>query len=535
MKISIRVKIILPILVAFSMLFSIYLYTIDGKLKERVTLLNTNLTNQIIDARANQISYWLEQRKIELEMISNFIIQFDMDETKAREYIQKMYKQKSDIYLDMGMVKFGGYKLKDHDVHWSISEEGYYKNALKENASFFVSDPMKKNGEYVVVMLHKVRGVNKDIEFIYAEIPLEDLMRIASKITVYKGHGEILIKNKSIHTDKNAPNQDFMKEEYIVFETDITAARGWSLNYYIPKNNIYQINYDMSKSVLLFAGILLIIIIILLTISFTSVVNPIEKLKRSMKRVESGDLSVRMESSRKDEIGSLVSSFNNMIEKLEIHSYQEKEMRLRIMQEQIKPHFLYNTLDTIKWAAMEDSPEEVLELIDSLSTYFRIGLSSGRKFITLDEEIEHIDSYLNIQKARYEDRLTYSIHYDECLMDCMVLRVLLQPIVENAVIHGVDKKEDGGRISIHIISRDEDVMIRIMNNSEIQTAVLEHINQSLRSDRKTQVLKGYGLYNVNHRIRLEYGERYGLEFRSKNGWTTVIITIPKVGGKKSYA
>ncbi|MTI54765.1 sensor histidine kinase [Geosporobacter ferrireducens] len=534
MKISIKVKIIVSILIAFFIVSSIFIYNIEGKVKEKVNLLNIGLTNQLIDARGNQISYWIEQRKIELEMMASCIINFDMDEIKAKEYICSVYHEKKDIYLDMGVVKFGGYKQSCEGMGYPVSQESYYQNALKENASFKVSEPIEKKGEKIVVMLYKVGGVNREIEYIYGEVPLKDLMRIASRINIYEGMGEILIKNKSIQKGEKNSNHHFPDENIMGFETDIKSARGWSLNYYIPEKNMNEIHHEIRKAILVFEIILLMMIMILLIMSFASIVRPIDKLKELMKKVEDGDLSVRFQSNRRDEIGRLIMSFNNMAEKLEKLSYQEKEMRIQIMQEQIKPHFLYNTLDTIKWVAMEDNTEEVLNLIDSLSTYFRIGLSSGKAFISLDEELEHIDSYLRIQKARYEQRLTYSIHYDDCLMEYRVMRVLLQPIVENAVVHGVNKKESGGKISIYITDKDEDIIIKIINNSQMAQDDLEEINRALKADKKTEVLKGYGLYSVNHRIKLEYGEKYGLALQSKSGWTTAVITIPKIKGARTY-
>ncbi|AKL95261.1 sensor histidine kinase YesM [Clostridium aceticum] len=531
MRKSIKTKIIIAILIVFSILFSIYLYIIDGQVKENVTVLNRNLTKEIVDARAYQISYWLQQRKIELEMMSDCIISFGMDEVEARAYVGAVYKKKSNVYLDMGIVKFGGYKISNDGIREWISQEKYYRDALKENATFKVSGPVEKNGENTVAMLYKVGGVNREIEFIYAEISLENLMRIASRINVYDGIGEILISNNSIHTNDKIFYQDFMKESPIIFETDIGAARGWSLNYYIPKRNINEINHHIRKSILIFGSILLMTILALLIISYTSIVKPIDQLKKLMKKVEEGDLSVRLKSNRQDEIGSLITSFNNMTQKLENLSYQEKEMRLKIMQEQIKPHFLYNTLDTIKWVAMEENTEEVLSLIDALSTYFRIGLSNGKTFITLDEELEHIDSYLNIQKTRYENRLTYSIHYEDALLDYRVMRVLLQPIVENAVVHGVNNRESGGKISIFITQDDSAILIKIMNNSEMPLDRLAVINHALKLDRPTETVKGYGLYSVNHRIKLEHGEEYGLELQSQKGWTTATIRIPKIRGE----
>ncbi|AOY77033.1 sensor histidine kinase [Clostridium formicaceticum] len=530
MRGSIKTKIIIAIIITFSILFSIHLYIIDTKIKDSVSVLNRNLTKQVIDARAHQIAYWLQQRKIELEMMSDCIISFNMEEIEARDYVQSVYEKKSNIYLDMGIIKFGGYRISSDGIRECIRQEKYYKNALKETACFKVSHPIEKNGRNIAVMLYKVGGVNREIEFIYAEVSLEDLMRIAAKINVYEGVGEILISNNSIHTNEKIFYQDFMRENPIIFETDIEPARGWSLNYYIPEKNINKINQHIRKSILVFAIILLMTVIVLLAGSYTSIVKPIDQLRKLMKKVEDGDFSVRLKSNRQDEIGHLITSFNKMTEKLEKLSYQEKEMRMRIMQEQIKPHFLYNTLDTIKWVAMEDNTEEVLSLIDALSTYFRIGLSNGKNFIALDEELEHIDSYLSIQKARYEERLTYSIHYDDSLADCSVMRVLLQPIVENAVIHGVNKRENGGRISISIIHDKETIIIKIMNNAEMSLDILKEINHALKLDKQIEAFKGYGLYSVNHRIKLEHGEKYGLELQSQKGWTTAAIRIPKIRG-----
>ncbi|SDZ14842.1 sensor histidine kinase [Tindallia californiensis] len=531
MKRSIRTKIIAAICITFLILLSLFIYVIEGQVKERVNLLNRNLTNQLIDARGNQISNWLEQRKIELEMMASFILKYDMSKEDAKDFIEMMYEQKSDTYVDMGIVEFGGYKRSIHGKETAIKHKKYYKDALKENASFKISEPQEVNGDKMVAMLYKVGGVNREIEFIYAEVPLEGLMRIASRINVYDGSGEILIKNKSIDSRENLYPTS-LDNNPLIFETDIKAARGWSLNYYISAERINAINRELRKYIVFFQMILLASVIVLLMISFESVVKPIDKLKEMMGKVEKGDLSVRLQSHRKDEIGSLITSFNNMTQNLEEFRCQEREMKLKIMQEQVKPHFLYNTLDTIKWVATEENTEEVLSLIDALGTYFRIGLSSGKTFISLDEELEHIDSYLRILKARYEDRLVYSIHYDDNLLDVMVMRVLLQPIVENAVIHGINQMTEDGKITIYIASKENEVVIKIMNNAVFQADLMEGINNALMADEKTDMLKGYGLYSVNHRIKLEHGEQYGLELQSKGGWTIAVIRIPIIRGEK---
>lgn len=529
MKSSIKTKINVSVIVIFAILFILFYLVIDDEIKDTVTPLNASLTNQLVNARGNQISYWLEQRKIELEMMSYSIISLNMDGIQAREYIKSVFEEKSNIYYDMGIVKFGGYMVGTDSIGRSISREKYYKNILKENARFIISEPIKSENtkENIVVMLYKVGGVNRDIEYIYAEVPIEKILYITSKINVYDGVGQLLVKNRSI--DNMEPNNHLksLESKNIVFETNIDSARGWTLNYYVSENDMNNVIDKIPNSLIGFGIVLIIIMVILLNIISTSIIKPIEKLQSLMKKVEEGNLAVRLQSKGKDEIAKLAHSFNQMVEKLDKAKYRQKAMRLRIMQEQIKPHFLYNTLDTIKWVAMDDNNEEVVSLIESLNTYFRIGLSNGKNFITLEQELDHIDSYLRIQKARYEDRLIYEISYEDCLVDCWIIRILLQPIVENAIIHGIDKMAEQGKISIYICHDSEKLIMKIMNNNDdIPKEKLELIRKSLKNDIYDDELTGYGLYSVNHRIKMEHGEKYGLDLVCEKGWTIATLTCP---------
>ena len=530
MRASIKTRINLSVIIMFVILFILFYLVIDNEIKTTVTPLNISLTDQLIDARGNQISYWLEQRKIELEMISSSIISLNMNGVQAREYLKSVFEKKNNIYHDLGIVKLGGYKVGTDSIGRSISGEKYYKNILRENDKFTISEPLKSEstGENIVVMLYRVGGVNRDLEYIYAEVPMEKIIYIASKINVHDGLGQILVKNRSIdHSMEHNSHLQNLAGENMVFETDIDSARGWTLNYYVSENDLNDVINKIPNSLLVFGIVLIITMVILLSIISTSIIKPIEKLQSLMKKVEKGDLTVRLHSKGKDEIAKLADSFNQMLEKLDRAKYKQKAMRLRIMQEQIKPHFLYNTLDTIRWVAMDDNSEEVVSLIESLHTYFRIGLSNGKTFITLEQELDHIDSYLRIQKARYEDRLVYEISYEDCLVNCRVMRILLQPIVENAIIHGIDKMTKQGKISIYIGHDSEKLIMKVMNNNDdLSKEKLELIRKSLKDDIHDDQLTGYGLYSVNHRIKMEHGDKYGLDLVCAKGWTIATLTCP---------
>ncbi len=199
---------------------------------------------------------------------------------------------------------------------------------------------------------------------------------------------------------------------------------------------------------------ILLAVFVSLVVSAT-VTQPVLRLCSFMEKAEAGDFSVRFNSLYKDEIGVLGTSFNHMVEKIDDlikELYVEKqirlEMQLKSLQEQIKPHFLYNTLDTISWLARAHDAMDVVQLIDALTNMFRVGLSSGQDHIPLKEEKRHVVNYLYIQKVRYGERLRYEIAIPEGYEEAVVPKLILQPLVENAIYHGVKRKRSGGTIYV---------------------------------------------------------------------------------------
>ena len=304
---------------------------------------------------------------------------------------------------------------------------------------------------------------------------------------------------------------------------------------------------DILSDVTEMKNISMIIIIITLflaifsAIIFTnSIVRPIKELNGLMKRAELGDLDLQFDEKQcKDEFGQLGHSFNHMIKEIkELIDMVYKEQRskrkaeIKILQAQIKPHFLYNTLDTIGWMAEDYGAKDIVEVVGALTKVFRIGLNKGREVIKVSEEIEHINSYMIIQKVRYEDKLDYDINYDENLKNVPMLKLTTQPIVENAIYHGIKQKRGKGNISINFINVDDNIVIKISDNGAgIDEDKLKEINSMLENDNINSITSetgsGYGIYNVNSRIKLTYGNQYGLSYFSEiNNGTIVEITIP---------
>jgi two-component system, sensor histidine kinase YesM len=281
-------------------------------------------------------------------------------------------------------------------------------------------------------------------------------------------------------------------------------------------------------------GGMTMLLAIVVAFFFTSAIaKPILDLRSLMKRVEGGDLSVRFSGSHGDEIGELGLGFNEMIERIQslidqvyVEQRSKREAELRILQEQIKPHFLYNTLDTIQWMAQENRVDDVVHMVGALTSLFRIGLNKGREFISLSDELEHVESYLCIQKMRYEEKFDYSITCESILRSRQVLRLMLQPLVENAIYHGIKERRGHGTLSVEARASGGDLILVVRDDGVgMSEAKLASLNASLEDGGPAE--GGYGIRNVHERIRLTFGKPYGLSYTSVSGeGTEVTIRHP---------
>jgi len=269
-----------------------------------------------------------------------------------------------------------------------------------------------------------------------------------------------------------------------------------------------------------------------------TIAKPVIKLRTLMKKAEEGNLDVRYDGNDEDEINYLGKSFNTLLERIQklidmvYHEQQSKrEAELRALQEQIKPHFLYNTLDTIQWMAQDHKADDIVQIVTALTSLFRIGLSKGQEIIKLSDEIEHVRSYLIIQKARYEDKFDFSLSVDDDVIPTMVLKLTLQPLVENAIYHGVKEREGHGFISVEACKRDGMLILRVSDDgagmSQAKLTAVRALLSEAPVKRNDKV--GYGISNVNERIQISFGKEYGLRFESElNKGTTVELLHPLI-------
>ncbi|WP_157264798.1 sensor histidine kinase [Paenibacillus oryzisoli] len=262
--------------------------------------------------------------------------------------------------------------------------------------------------------------------------------------------------------------------------------------------------------------------------------KPLHKLQGLMKKVEQNHLDVRFTSKYEDEVTQVGLKFNRMLEQISSliedvkeAEYEKRKMEVKALQAQIDPHFLYNTLNTIIWKSETSQNRDVTEMITSLSLLFQFGLNGGNEMTTLAKEIEHVKQYLILQQKCYEDLFDYSIELeDESLLDRPILKIILQPLVENSILHGFQGMDGQGKIHIVIASTDDHLVLQVEDNGEGMDVLT--VDSDMR--REQSPAKSYALRNVYGRLRLYYGNQADIRLSSEPyDSTTVKLTIPLTG------
>ncbi|WP_231571095.1 sensor histidine kinase [Gordoniibacillus kamchatkensis] len=271
--------------------------------------------------------------------------------------------------------------------------------------------------------------------------------------------------------------------------------------------------------------------------------RPILQLQEHMKEVEKGNFDIQVPVEKTKEIGRLAKTFNLMVGRIkdlmdQVVKEQEFKRRteLSALQAQINPHFLYNTLDSIIWMAESKRSEEVVLMTSALAKLFRASISIGEELVPVRNELEHIAGYLTIQKIRYRDKLEFRIDTDPGILNCKTLKIVLQPIVENAIYHGIKNMYGVGVITITGEKRDGDVVLRVADNGVgMEPEQVKRLLVPRSTSGDSGKGKGFGLLNVHERIKLVFGPAYGLTIESEpDEGTTVTVRMPAIGadGKK---
>lgn len=309
---------------------------------------------------------------------------------------------------------------------------------------------------------------------------------------------------------------------------------GWKIISLIPLDEITSENREIRKLLIILGITCLIFAFGASYLLSYSISKPILKLTSIMKEIKSGNLELRADFKTKDEIGILADGFNSLMDKInnlvnQIY-YEQKEKReseFKLLQSQIKPHFLYNTIETIISFIKLNLSDNAMKTAKYLANFYRISLSKGKDIISIEDEMHLIDSYLSIQKLRYVETLDYKLDFNEEILKYQIPKLTLQPLVENAIYHGLRQKEEKGMIEVKGYLKDGIINIEVIDDGVGMTDEL--IERVLHRPQKNKKNMDFGIYNVNSRLKLLYGEKFGLTIESRVGeYTKVIVRLPAI-------
>lgn len=452
-----------------------------------------------------------------------------------------------DALLIVQVLRFNKeYNAIITNITTANSINGYIKPAIDSEMWSIVAGKtdFKEGKQYEII-----DGVNNQIRWMIAntdsekgKIKLQVILRTMKTLTHYVDRlGEQIERGSRVDDNEQVL-------ENIRGVSDLVADL--VQEYSLFEVNRVDVNYRATQSS--FSQWSLIYLVLLMSVmAFSvgaawiiseSIYIPIKKLHDVTATITQNDLQVLVTSKNANEIADLGMSFNVMINKIrELLDSKIKEQanlkkaEFRALQAQINPHFLYNTLDTIIWMAEARKNNQVIELVRALSCFFRITLSEGKDWITIQDEIEQTRSYLAIQKMRYRDILDYQIEVDETVLNATILKLLLQPLVENAIYHGIKNKRKGGTVIVRVYRQDEDkIFLEVEDNGAGFTHYkLAKIQEKINDDSDEFKLeeRGFGLENVNKRVKLYYGKEYGLSIESEYQLgTRVKLVIPMKNG-----
>lgn len=413
--------------------------------------------------------------------------------------------------------------------------------------------PFHKSDKLVLTYVKPLTHINQRTDdFVMITINIDKMMNSLNELTEGKINFYIVDKNKKplLHvgsqvrdilshidlTTKGTVIQKLDDKNYSISNKRVNDFQLYLIGVKELEDTFFKSNYIIR----LFLPIILLSLIISLIISSLlsySLIRPIRLLRRAMLKVDEGDLDSKAQIVTDDEIGDLSQHFNDMIgrindliNKVLSSELKEKEARLSALQAQINPHFIYNTLDNISSIAYLHDVHSISELSEGLSNMLRYNVKRGQSVVTIRDEVNQIVNYYKIMNIRYDGKLKLSLNMDDEVLDLKILRLTLQPIVENSIYHGIDKKDRRGTITIHIKEQTDYCIISIRDDGiGIGRNKLNKIKASLNvSDDHGQHDSGIGLKNVIDRLKLYYGDSFTYDVKSEqHHYTEIIFRIPK--------
>lgn len=568
---SIRTKLIigfLAILLPLVLILSIVFYSYSAKIVLKQSL---EQTREIVEQFSISLDNYMGLMRNKMEILADSpTIQEELNTHQDKEDIKNdsFYSRNKrirrimlQIYSSVTMndVEIYGINETNHYLSlWSKKYEIPDKDILFENANLSKGRSVLVNNindADTIQMIKMVKDLQtyKPIGYIRFGLKRNYIEKMAKNIN-FGSDGSVVIFDENLNKISGIAHDSalskLLKEKpsignfsYSEGKNEYTAVHihsdstGWTTVGVIP---LRYINKDLAGIQYLTVIIIVLTIIIGVTVSVIiaqSLILPLENTVNALEKFSRGDFAVRLKENRCDEIGKLnrifnkaIKEINELMQKVTQSEILNKEMEFKTLQSQMNPHFLYNTLDTINWLAFKEKQTEICNLVAAISSLIRASISNKKSIITIEQELDYVKNYIYIQHIRYKDRFDIIYDIDESLLKQAVPKLIIQPIVENAIIHGIENSKNKNLLYISVKRENECIIIIVKDTGIGMTdeKVSELLKEPLNAEGDEQKAHtNLGLYAVHKRIQLMYGDLYGLTVQSQAGeGTTVTLHIP---------
>lgn len=478
----------------------------------------------------------------------------------------RLYVKNSSLHTENEQVLLSLEHIEDSDWYQSLLSQG--KSRFWLAPGFIKEDDgiPSSNFSYVSI-LYSPEDFTEPIGLMQIEISADKIQQILKEMAFSEEVSLYLTDEDHSFFDKNGSVGDFSYHmvkfsddsspssssfantsawEFVKYKGQSSILRReslfppqWYLTATLPQNTVFHAQKQLYRDLLLELAIIGLISYILACLTANSSLKRLLLLNMEIKKMEAGNFQIRLPHSGKDEIGQIIDSFSSMSKRMESMINERYEMgrtvknaELCALQAQINPHFLYNSLDLINCIAIQKNVPQIMEMVTALVKFYKLTLNSGNEIITLSQELLHVKTYVQIQNIRFVEKIHFSCNQPDWLTLYTIPKILLQPLVENAIIHGIlESPTQTGSLSI-LFSKEmssqgeEEIWIRVEDDG---VGIPPHILNKLLKEDCLHKGSGYGVKNVNERIQLFYGERFGLSYESTQpGGTTVTVRIPAV-------
>jgi len=543
---------------------------------------STEYTKQLIDHINQDIDSYINYMEnistvvINNQDVYNYLFVEDLDmanelvlQQRIKEQFATILSSRTDIY-NIGIIATDAerYFINDgQEINYYSQKEKmkWYQETLRAGKSLTLSsshvqDLIKDNYKWVVTLSSMLTNPNtkeKDGLF-FIDLNYYDIDELCENISLgQKGYiyivdsdGEIVyhpqqqliisgIRNELIDEVLQKSEETFQVkylEDTKIYTTSYSEKTGWTV---VGVSYLSELMKNEEQIKITYLGITAILILIAFGLAFVfakTITNPIKKLQMTMEKAQEGNLIPIEIKASESEIVSLNHSFNLMtgqitqlMEKNVEEQRQKRKSEMKALQAQIKPHFLYNTLDSIIWMIEVGETEESVEMTAALARFFRQSIGNSDEIVSIERELEYTKTYLEIQKMRYKDKMDFVIDVDQNIMEERIVKLVLQPLVENALYHGLKYKKGKGLIRLAGGYHEQGIVLTVTDNGVgMEEEALKHIFESRE---ETAQNAGIGISNIQDRLQLYYGEGYGLSYESTVGEGTV-VTVSILRGEQ---